>query len=162
MRARELSSLKLRVWSQERLIGATLGGYLILTAVLFFWGDLLVRPDFPSPGGWGSYTPPEYQFKALMLLVPGAVVALFSVLQIRFGLAISQRLTNLFAWLNFLAVLGLGVSIAMMNDVGFEIGGIVGVRLAIVCFPLGLILASLNVMGRVFSVLAFQLRRSHR
>lgn len=136
--------LGLRRLSKEALLGATFGGYVIATFVLVFWGEGLLLPTYVI--SWPPKPPQEHP-GALLLLIPGVVVAFLSILQVFFCRQISERLTNLSLQGNFLAILGFCLVLAMAGERDLVVIGVLGALLCAVCFPLGLLSSVVNVIG---------------
>ena len=122
--------------SDEWLIGATVGAYLVVTFVVQFWGPLFLHPwciNCPYPSD------PAY----LEFLIPATVVGVFDWVQIQLPKGGSKPITHsavrLALWLNLIGILGFLVVVAAhygpdrAHRAPFEI-----ITLAsLVCWPLG-------------------------
>ncbi len=134
-------------WSPEGLIGATLGGYLIATFALIFWGEGLLLPTY------GSVFPPpvpKEHFEALMFLIPGAIVSLLGFLQVVFRRERWPRVTRLSVWANFLAIVGFCFILGLAGTRDLLVTNLLAACLIVVCFPLGVVLGVVNVLGNCF------------
>jgi hypothetical protein len=129
------------------LIGATLGGYLLIAFVLRFWGEGLLLPA--NDIGFVNGPLPESHVGLILLTLVGVFVTLLGVLQSVYSVQISDKVTRFSLWLNFLAIFCFGL-------VGFGIKytvlplEILVLSVSVLAFPLGLVLSIVNILwGRL-------------
>jgi hypothetical protein len=128
--------------SNPWLIGATLGGYLLIAFVLRFWGEGLLLPA--NDIGYVNGPPPESHLGLIVLVLVGVFVTLLGVLQSIFFVQGSEKLTRFSLWLNFLAIFGFGLAgfgtKYTVLPLHFLLLGV-----SVLAFPLGLVLSVVNI-----------------
>jgi hypothetical protein len=123
--------------SNHWLIGATLAGYLLIAFILRFWGEGLLLPanDISYLNG----PPQESHVGLIVLALVGVFVTLLGVLQSIYSVQVSEKLTRVSLWLNFLAIFSFGI--AGLLPLHF-----VELLVSVLAFPVGLILSLVNVL----------------
>jgi hypothetical protein len=129
--------------SNPWLIGATLGGYLLLAFVLRFWGEGLLLPA--NDIGYVNGSPPESHVDVIVLALVGTFVTVVGVLQSNFSVQVSEKLTRFSLWLNFLAIFcfilaGFGTKYTVLPL------HVLVLAVSVLAFPLGLVLSVLNIL----------------
>jgi len=140
--------------SDEWVIGATLGAYVFLTFVLYFWGSAFVHNwcgnspylSFTSDGRFPPY---------LGFLVPGTIVGVLDWAQVKAAHAriqlIGHRAVRASLWINLFGIVALLVAVAgnygPQRDLSFFAGlfaltGLLGLAL----WPLGLLVSLGNLV----------------
>jgi hypothetical protein len=132
--------------SNSWLIGATLGGYLLIAFLLCFWGEGLLVP--PSDIGYVNGPPPESYSGRIVFVLVGVFVTLLGVLQGVYSVQVSERLTRFSLWLNFLAIFCLGLGGFGTRYAVPPLHPVVHLVLLVcaLAFPLGLVLSVVNVL----------------
>jgi hypothetical protein len=134
--------------SDEWLMGATVGAYLVLTFVLHFWGSAFIHywcgnSVYPLTTRDGRF--PGY----LLFLVPGVIVGVMDWAQMRFAQnsTASHRLVRAALWMNLIGIVGFLVAVASNygpdeNNVFFMIVSVFGVAF----WPVGLVVSLGNLV----------------
>jgi hypothetical protein len=94
--------------SNTWLIGATLGGYLLIAFVFRFWGEGLPLPV--NDTGYVNGPPRESYLGLIGLVLVGGFVTLLGVLQSVFSVQVSEKLTRFSLWLNSFAIFCFGLA----------------------------------------------------
>ncbi len=118
--------------SDEWVMGATMGAYVVLTFVLHFWGSAFIHY-------WCG------------ILVPGVIVGVLNWAQVKLAQSrtglLNHRAVRVALWMNLFGILGVLVIVASnygsANDIGFF--AIVPL-LAIALWPLGLVVSLWNLV----------------
>jgi hypothetical protein len=132
------------------VIGATLGAYLILTFVVYFWGSAFIHywcgnSPFPHSTSDGRF--PDN----LVLLIPGVTVVAADWAQINLpqipARLFGQRSVRAALWMNLIGVLGFLVAVASRygpdnDDVFFAVVSLAGLAF----WPVGLLLSFGNLI----------------
>ena len=128
--------------SNHWLIGATLGGYLLIAFILRFWGEglLLLANDI----GYVNGPPTESHVGLIVFVLVGVFVTLLAVLQGIFSVQVSEKLTRASLGFNFLAIFCLGLGGFGTKYTVLPLHFLV-VAICAVAFPIGLTLSVVNV-----------------
>ena len=129
--------------SNHWLIGATLGGYLLIAFILRFWGEGLLLPA--NDIGYVNGPPQESHVGLIVLAIVGVFVTLLGVLQSVYSVQVSEKLTRVSLWLNFLAIFTFGIAGFGTKYTMLPLHFVVLLALAL-SFSVGLILAVVNVL----------------
>jgi hypothetical protein len=130
--------------SDEWLMGATLGAYVVLTAVLSFWGSAFFHwfcVTYPEP-----YPTPSTFF----LLIPALAVGALEWAQLRlieFSPAlVGRRAVRAAFWMNLFGIMGFIVAVASKYN-GEDAGAFWTVVALFACafWPVGLLLSLVNM-----------------
>lgn len=129
--------------SNHWLIGATLGGYLLIAFVLRFWGEGLLLPA--SDIGYVNGPPQESHVGLIVLAIIGVFVTLLGVLQSIYSVQVSETFTRVSLWLNFLAIFSFGIAGFGAKYTALPLHFVV-LLVSVLAFPSGLILSVVNVL----------------
>jgi hypothetical protein len=129
--------------SNPWLIGATLGGYLLIAFVLRFWGEGLLLPA--NDIGYVNGPRPESHLGLIVLVLVGVFVTLLGVLQSVFSVQVSEKLTRFSLWLNFLAIFCFGLAGFGTKYAVLPLHFLV-LLVSVVAFPLGLVFSVVNIL----------------
>lgn len=136
--------------SDEWVMGATVGAYVVLTFVLHFWGSAFIHylcGNSPYPPTTRDGRFPSF----LVFLIPGVIVGVLNWVQIKLAQSrpglLNYRAVRFALWMNLLGILGYLVAVASnyrsANDIGFL--AIVALLLMAV-WPLGLVVSLWNLV----------------
>jgi uncharacterized membrane protein len=136
--------------SDEWVMGATVGAYVVLTFVLHFWGSAFIHywcGNSPYPPTTRDGRFPGF----LVFLVPGVIVGVLNWAQVKLAQSrtglLNHRAVRVALWMNLFGILGVLVIVASnygsANDIGFF--AIVPL-LAIALWPLGLVVSLWNLV----------------
>ena len=128
--------------SNHWLIGATLAGYLLIAFILRFWGGLLLPAN---DIGYLNGPPQESHVGLIVLALVGVFVTLLGVLQSIYCVQVSEKLTRVSLWLNFLAIFSFGIAGFGTKYTMLPLHFVV-LLVSVLAFPLGLILSLVNVL----------------
>jgi hypothetical protein len=137
--------------TNEWLMGATVGAYLVLSFVLTFWGSAFLH-SYCANTSYGFMGANGVLLSNLAFLVPGAVAGVLDWLQLRLLQAdeklVSARAVRVALWMNFLgaASLLLVVSDNFGPDWGASFPWVLAV-VGIAFLPLGVLLSIGNVVA---------------
>ena len=146
--------------SDEWVIGATLGAYVFLTFVMYFWGSAFIHfwcgnSPYPSSTRDGRF--PVY----LGFLIPAAVVCVLDCVQTKAARTqlVSYRAVRVALWMNLFGILAFLIAVAGNygpdRDIGFfAIVSLLGMAL----WPLGLLVS----VGNLVRVCIHRVRARHR
>jgi hypothetical protein len=129
--------------SNHWLIGATLGGYLLIAFILRFWGEGLLLPA--NDIGYVNGPPQESHLGLIVLVIVGVFVTLLGVLQSVYSLQVSEKLTRVSLWLNFLAIFSFGIAGFGTKYTMLPLHFVV-LLVSAFAFPIGLIFAVVDVL----------------
>jgi hypothetical protein len=138
---------KRQIPSNAWLLGATFGGYLVFAFLVRFWGEGLL---FPASDIGINKAPAETHWDAITLFLIGSFVTLLNVLQTVRHVEISGRWTRTSLWFSCLAIVSSGVAAFGTRWVDNFSLHAVAVTIVLVSFPLGVILAVVNIVGGFF------------
>ena len=134
--------------SDEWLLGATVGGYLVLTFVLHFWGSAFIHywcgnSSYPLSTHDGRF--PVY----LVFLIPAVIVGVIDWAQAKFAriYTASRRFVRAALWMNLIGISGFLVAVASHygpdgNNGFFAIVSLLGMA----CWPLGIVVSLGNLL----------------
>ncbi len=130
-------------WSNDWLLGVTLGGYAFLTIYMAFF--------FVSDYFCADVNPPRRPDPtALKFLLPGLLVALVVAVQASLERwlhrKVSDRMTRLFLWLSVIGVLGIGTGLTVQGELVAYAAYLIG----LVCVPLSVLVALGNIGWGLF------------
>jgi|SRR5690242_5676113 len=132
--------------TDEWLIGATLGGYIILTIVGNSWGYAFVHAwctDFSTTPHSSDLSFLEFPLTGLLLAIAGWVQSKCS--QVQSGL-LNRRHARLALWMNLLGILGLLVGLASNYGPGERDWFLTLIALTgFVFWPVGILLSLINL-----------------
>jgi hypothetical protein len=134
--------------SDEWLLGATVGGYLILTFVLHFWGSAFVHywcGNSPYPLSTRDGRFPVY----LVFLVPAVIVGVIDWAQAKFAqtCTASRRFVRAALWMNLIGILGFLAAVASNYGPDGNNGFFaIVILLGMACWPMGLVVSLGNLV----------------
>ena len=150
--------------TSELLVGATLGGYLILGVALYCFGQGLMTPT-----GTANDIPPFLPYSQdphmLALLIPGIIVGTLSYLQIiskRRSSYSNQKTVRCALWLNAIGSLGFCLLVALKRgpDTGWvpadEYIRLVASIATVLSFSLGILISIFNIFRGLLPVQKLQ------
>jgi hypothetical protein len=136
--------------SNEWLMGATAGAYLIVSFVLSFWGSAFLHYYCAVDVYYGPKATSGVLLSYMVMLIPGAVVGILDFMQLQLLQAgeksVSQKAVRTALWMNFLGVVGLlfALSDKFGPDRNTSFLGAPGIA-GIVLWPMGILLSIGNV-----------------
>jgi len=137
--------------SNEWLMGATVGAYLVLSFVLTFWGSAFIH-SYCANTPYGFLGTRGVSLGNLVMLVPGAVVGILDWLQLRLlqtaEKLVSSRAVRSALWMNFLGAASLLLAVSDnfgpdWRTIFFRVLAMVGIAF----LPVGVFLSIENVVA---------------
>jgi hypothetical protein len=134
--------------SNEWLLGATVGGYIILSVVLYFWGYAFIH-SWCGNSPVASSTEDGRVPGSLLFVVVALIIGALDWAQMKFAQTFprSSRFVRAALWMNFVGILSSLAVVATNYGPSAEVGlFVIVLLLGMACWPLGLLFSIGNLI----------------